>query len=344
MVTVLLTDGEFTGMIRSLREREDVRIIGFCVVKDVAHRMMLDAVYVAPRWDDPAYIPFLLDVIRKEQVDFVFPVVTKSLSLLASAADEIREKTGAVVITSSFPAIEKANHKDELFKTLQADPSTAEYVTKYSVAGTAGKLLEEIYIPCVVKPVIGENKEGFLKAVDDSAWETAFLKGEAGSLTCPSQLKLLGEEACFQEPRLVMPYLPGQEWDADVLVIKGEIVSATIRKNYDMFGGLSSCTETSEDARVLEAVRRIVHVLGLEYLACISFKEDADGRLKVLEINPRAMGSIHVSALGGNNLTTRLLSILLKETGDLSFHLTKQALKTSLYYDILPIPKQGDDT
>ena len=69
MITVLLTDGEFTGMIRALQKREDVRIVGFLCSENVAHRVMLDQWYIAPDWNDPKYIPFLYDVIEKEKVD-----------------------------------------------------------------------------------------------------------------------------------------------------------------------------------------------------------------------------------------------------------------------------------
>ena len=82
MFTVLLTDGEFTGMIRALRDFDDVRIVGFVFSENAAHCEILDASYVAPAWDDPGYIAFLEDVIRKEKVDLVFPVVSKILEYM----------------------------------------------------------------------------------------------------------------------------------------------------------------------------------------------------------------------------------------------------------------------
>lgn len=342
MITVLLTDGEFTGMIKALRERTDVRIVGFCFSENAAHTAMLDKFYIAPSWNSPEYISFLIDVIEKERVDFIFPVVTKSLSLLASKAQEIKDKTGAVVITSSYEAITSANNKAELFKTLKAVTSTSEYITVHDVAKTIGELKEKIKVPCVVKPVIGENKEGFAKVVTDDEFKKALLKGETQGLMCPSLLRD-NDDSEFSEPRLIMPYLPGQEWDADLLIIDGKIISATIRRNLDMFGGLSSCTETSDDKRVLEACEKIVAVLGLEYLSCISFKEDGNGDLKLLEINPRAMGSIYVSAVGGNNLVTRLLSNLTSEDDDRTFRLTPSGIKTSLYYDIVVLNREGEN-
>ena len=131
MLTVLLTDGEFTGMIRSLREIPEIRIVGICFSENAAHTAMLDSSYVAPAWDSPEYLPFLLDIIKKEHVDIVFPVVTNSLPYMASVAGEIHEKTGALVVTSPFTAISKANDKAALFSALKSNLETSEYITEY---------------------------------------------------------------------------------------------------------------------------------------------------------------------------------------------------------------------
>lgn len=348
MLTVLLTDGEFTGMIRSLREIPEIRIVGICFSENAAHTAMLDSSYVAPAWDSPEYLPFLLDIIKKEHVDIVFPVVTNSLPYMASVAGEIHEKTGALVVTSPFTAISKANDKAALFSALKSNLETSEYITEYKTASSVSELCSAVHsfqernVHCITKPVTGENKEGFLDIISDSEWTDRFLAGEASGTSCPAQLEALDKSLVLPTPRLIMPYLPGQEWDVDLLITDGSIISATIRKNHYMFGGLSACTETADDMWLLTACRSIVRVLGLEYLACISFKEDADGKLKLLEINPRAMGSIHVSSLGGNSLVKRLIDILTGKDSDHSLRITAPGLKTSLYYDIIPLPLKGD--
>ena len=340
MITVLLTDGEFTGMIRSLRQREDIRIVGFVFSSNAAHRVMLDSSYIAPAWDSPEYVPFLIDIIKKEDVDYIFPVVTRSLELMASIQDEIREKTGAVIVTPSYEAVSIANNKAKLYEALKDDPSTAEYITEFEVADSIGSLKDKIKAPCVIKPAVGENREGFFRVVSDDIWKKAFLEGRSDGKVCPSLLDKMEGDLHFEEPRLIMPYLPGKEWDADLLITEGRIISATVRQNLDMFGGLSACTVTCDEPRILEACGKIVSSLGLNGLCCISFKETEEGDLKLLEINPRAMGSIFVSGLGGNNLPLRLLSILSGEDDDMTFRITPSGIRASLYYDIIRMPEE----
>lgn len=330
MKTILLTDGEFTGMIKTLRSlSEPVRIVGFVSSEHAAHVTMLDSFYVAPSWRSETYLPYLLDVVRKENVDLIFPVVTTSLEFMAARAEEIREKTGAILVSSPQPAIRAANNKALLFETLakagtirlapSADNACPEVdlsriITEFRTAGTAGGLREACGfftsrgIGCISKPVCGENAEGFMRFVPEKEYALCRLRGEAAHLASLETFDCMEDEEPLPEERLVMPYLPGDEWDVDVLVKDGEILASTVRKNLEMFGGLSACTVTVEDPRLLNYCRGIVKCLGLRYLSCISFRADENGDPKLLEINPRAMGSIHLSTMAGNSLVEQLLA------------------------------------
>ena len=349
MYTVLLTDGEFTGMIRALREYGNVRIVGFVFSEYAAHSAMLDRSYIAPQWDDPGYFPFLEEVIRKENVDLVFPVVTKSLEYMASIASSIKEKTGATVVTSSENLIRIANNKASLLDFLESESSTKDFVTPHYVAKDLKELIEGIQkfedlgISCVIKPTVGENRDGFLRIVSEKAYEEAFLEGRSSLLMTKKILASMSETLDFSTPMLIMPYLPGQEWDVDILAMEGRILSCTVRKNIGMLGGLSACTETSNHPELLRICEKILSVLPLSHIFCMSFKEDAEGKLKLLEINPRTMGSIYVSSLAGNSLVAAFFKNL--EDPDAfsgKAQITKAGCIASLYYEVMSLPDDPD--
>lgn len=323
MKTILLTDGEFTGMIRTLKDlSEPVRIAGFVSSENAAHTAFLDGYAVAPSWRDEAYLPFLIDYAKKEHVYYIFPIVTTSLEFMAQNAEKIFQETGAVVITSPAESIRIANNKALLFDALSGDgaPVTpegralSEFITPFFTARTVGELRGAVNhftsqgIPCISKPCCGENAEGFMRFVSEKEFAEKRLLGEASSLAALSVFDCYGDGELLPEERLVMPYLPGEEWDVDVLVKDGEVAAATVRKNLSMFGGLSACTVTVDRPDILDCCRGIVKHLGLRYLSCISFRADETGAPKLLEINPRAMGSIHLSAMAGNNLIEKLFS------------------------------------
>ena len=348
MLTVLLTDGEFTGMIRGLRDHGNVRIVGFVFSEQAAHRTFLDASYIAPDWDDPGYIPFLEDIIRKEKVDYVFPVVTKSLEMMASVSDQIRSHTGATVVTSSEELIHIANNKDLLLDHLSAADTLKDVIPVHYVAHNNGELLDAIRdiekqgMTCIMKPVCGENRDGFLKIVSDEEYKDAFAKGDISLLTTKTIIETMGDSLDFSAPMLVMPYLPGQEWDVDILADKGRILSCTIRKNLGMIGGLSACTETSGSPVIFGICEKILRELPLSYIFCISLKEDEAGNPKLLEINPRAMGSIYVSTLAGNSLISSLFKFCEDPNAFTGKPEITPAGKTvSLFFDVVKMPDRS---
>ncbi len=352
MKTFLLTDGEFTGMIRTLRSLgDDVRVVGFCSSAYCAHSAMLDSVYTAPQYDSEEYIPFVTSVIIKEKVDYVFPVGTLSLEFFAEKKSEIESITGAVVISSNAESIITANDKSRLFAAVGAVPELSDAVTEYKIAKNPGELYEAVCyfadkgIQCVSKPVRGENAEGFFRIVSEKEYIAAVMKGEASHLFCAEAILKLPQDEAFPVPRLVMPYLPGKEYDVDFLCLNGEVLSATVRTNSDMFGGLSACSTTCKNEALFDLCRGIIKTLGLSFLCCLSIKEDENGSPKLLEINPRAMGSIHLSTLAGNNLVSLLLDVVEgKADVDSLINnpvLTKSGFTTSLYYDIIPVEKKN---
>lgn len=340
MKVFLLTDGEFTGLIRSLRSlSEKVRIIGFCSSLKCAHSAMLDAVYTAPDIDDENYYDFLIDVIKNEKVNYIFPVATLGLEFMADSAEKIREQTGAVVITSESRAIEISNNKGMLYGFLKNTGELETAIEDFRVASTYGDLREAYGyfskrgIACVMKPSRGENAEGFLRFTDKKDFAFSAFKGAHSHKIALECFDEFSDEEALPSERLVMPFLPGREWDVDVLSDNGKIVCATVRINNDMFGGLSASSITAENPVILGLCEKIVSVLGLTYLSCISFKEDENGVPKLLEINPRAMGSIHLSTLAGNNLVEKLMDILNEKS--VSPAITRPGFSIALYYDII---------
>lgn len=63
-----------------------------------------DCPYIVPRLSDPAYIPTLCQICRKEQVHLIFPLIDPDILVLAHHRQEL-ESTGARVVVASEEAI-----------------------------------------------------------------------------------------------------------------------------------------------------------------------------------------------------------------------------------------------
>jgi len=83
--------------------------------------------------------------------------------------------------------------------------------------------------------------------------------------------------------------------------VAGEFAGRKIRTHPAEFGR-STALETIADPTVLDTGRSIVGQLGLSGVAKLDFKRDAEGRLLLLEVNPRYSLWAHLGALAGVNL------------------------------------------
>ena len=347
MFTVLLTDGEFTGLIRTLRDayNGNVRIVGLSSDPYFAHQSLLDSYHIVPRHNDPSYIDTLIAIVKMEKAEIIFPIVTEGLEDLLANEQRIMFETGAKIISSPYPAIRTANDKGLLYSFISEHSSgLADIIPLYHFADSKKQLFEAMKqiedkgrIACI-KRRRGENAAGFW-IIDDTADYASLLFNESPSRfisksVLSSMLQRLGEDDAIA-PYMAVEYLPGEEWDCDVLSMNGKVISVTTRRNLRMTEGLTAVLEVAPNPELERYCERIVSLLGLSYIVCISFKADQCGKFKLLEINPRVMGNILVSALAGNNYVRMAIDLLHGE--NVSPAPVKFGIRTALYYDQMPI-------
>jgi predicted ATP-grasp superfamily ATP-dependent carboligase len=100
------------------------------------------------------------------------------------------------------------------------------------------------------------------------------------------------------EPQLVMQFLPGHEYSVDIAAREGELLAAAVRRK-----PLSGAGQLLQHNPLLvETARALVAHFKLNAMVNVQFREDAAGRPRLLEINPRASGGIGMSCLSGINL------------------------------------------
>jgi len=345
--TVLLTDGEFTGLIRTLRDAYDghVRIVGLSCDPYFPHQSLLDSYHIVPHHNDPSYMDTLISIVKMEKAEIIFPIVTEGLEDLLANEQRILCETGAKIISSPYPAIRIANDKGLLYSFLSEHSSEiAAIIPLYSFADSKKQLFEVMKqieakgrIACI-KRRRGENAAGFWIINDNADYPSLLFNESPSRFLSKSVLssmlqKLSSEEAI--PPYMAVEYLPGDEWDCDVLCMSGKVISITTRRNIRMTEGLTAVLEVAPNPELERYCERIVSLLGLSYIVCISFKADPFGKFKLLEINPRVMGNILVSALAGNNYVRMAIDLL--HGDNVSPAPVKYGIRTALYYDQMPI-------
>lgn len=99
---------------KSLREINDVRLIGVNVEHDAISARLVDAQYIVPFASDPAYLEELKKIVVAEKVDYIIPFVDEEVDVLSKHADTL----GAKILVSSHETIRYTGNKRKAYDLL----------------------------------------------------------------------------------------------------------------------------------------------------------------------------------------------------------------------------------
>jgi predicted HAD superfamily phosphohydrolase YqeG len=109
--------------------------------------------------------------------------------------------------------------------------------------------------------------------------------------------------AAFKKGLLVCEYLPGREYTVDCLNdLRGNLLVAHPRLRGRTGMGIALSSRHYGGGALVEHCRRIANALRIEGPWFAQFKEDNEGRPKLLEVNTRVAGSSGFTRLSGANL------------------------------------------
>lgn len=309
-VTVLITAAGnvfmpgTTACLKKNGER-NIRLIGADMNDDATMLQMVDAFYPVPRGDDPQYVEVLLDICRKEQVDVLLPIMSVELETLAKNSARF-EEIGTKVSVSKPAQLEIANDKLKLFQYLQSQglPCAA-----FRSAATVPQLRDAVYElgypekKVCVKATDGSGSRGFrILSANTTKYDRFFHeKPSSSEISLEELCQLLQEKANFPE-LMVMQYLPGCEYTADLLAHDGRVLYNCCRKSLRMENSIMLDSVVVSNPEVERLCAQVVESLGLDGNVGFDIREDADGIPFILECNPRITAGIPVFCHAGVNL------------------------------------------
>jgi carbamoyl-phosphate synthase large subunit len=238
---------------------------------------------LVPRGDDPDFAEHLLRVCREAAVDVLLPTVDTELLPLARRQAEL-EAAGTTLLSASAVTLELCLDKWTLIQRCQGRTSVPKTV-----------LLDEAFDaeawtwPAIVKPRHGSGGRG--------------VELVAG----PADLERIGVPR--DGSNIVQQHLPGIEHSIDVLAYRdGRVAAAVPRSRLKVDSGIAVAGCTSVDP-ALEAIgRQVAESIGLTTVANVQVKEDADGRPRLLEVNPRFPGSMPLTVAAGVDMPGLVLA------------------------------------
>lgn len=318
-VTVLITGvgapgtkGTMYSLEKNFDQRK-IKTVGVDIRECVVGKYLCDKFYQVPRPINNNFIPTLLEICEKEQVDVVLPQVTAELEKLARYAPEF-EKEGVHIAVSTKKCIKLANNKHELMKRSTAigiPTPSFRLVNNFDQLEKCIETLGYPKKPVVIKPPISHGMIGF-RIIDESEDKRrAFFNNKPEGIRIrKEELKFLGD--AFPK-LLIMEYLPGPEYTIDVLSKEKEAMVVVPRRRDFIRTGITFEATVEKDERIIDYSKKLTERIGLEYAHGFQFKCDENGVPKIIECNPRIQGTMVLSTLAGANIIYGAVKLALGE-------------------------------
>jgi predicted ATP-grasp superfamily ATP-dependent carboligase len=293
MPRVIVTDGKLRSalaVVRSLgRHGLDVtcgaetRFATSCYSKYVDETF----VYPSPERDPEGFRESLLARLSSGDVDALLPVGHHSTECVSRYRGELLEYTAVPV-----PARERFERAWDKGRTFEAARRASVPRPRTIVSNSepeAEEVSDVIGFPAVIKSRSASGSRG-IRYVDDEREFTDAYRAVATRDSCP----------------LVQERIPpdGRGLGAGFLVdgdgeVRAQFAYRRLRE-YPPSGGPSTLRESIDGTDVLESGRRLLEELDWRGVAMVEFKRDPrDGEAKLMEVNPRFWGSLHLPLYAG---------------------------------------------
>ena len=244
------------------------------------------------RIDNPDYIPQLLAICQKEQVDMLIPTIDTDLPILAENKKAFAE-IGTTVLVSDPRVIGIANDKRNTYTFFrEAGVHTPETCDDYQAYGLG--------FPAFIKPMDGSGSKDAYRVTDSAH---------------------LAELAKKVDAYIVQEFVDGEEFTVDAFCnLSGDPLLITPRRRTLVRAGEVLTTEIIRDEAVIKECQQILKELKAVGPVTIQYiKQRETGKNYFIEINPRFGGGSPLSVKAGARSPELLLRLLAGETVEPDF-------------------------
>jgi len=277
-----------------------------------------DAAYAVPRATSPDYVDCLLEVCRKERVDWVLPALDEELALLASARDRF-ESIGTRILLSSLPALRICTDKLETNRFL-VDHGIPTPLTFDAEELPARSVIYSY--PQVVKPRFGRGSSGLHLARD---WE---------------QIEFFRR---IEAPAVVQAWVEGCEFTVDVLCdFSSHAAIIAPRRRLATESGISYKGTNTWHEQIVHWVAVLVKELGIVGPANIQCFLTPGGQVLFTEINARLAGSCILSIMAGVPLVEGILALMRNAPPPVYLHPAPERIMLRYWSEVYLTPAEAD--
>jgi carbamoyl-phosphate synthase large subunit len=246
----------------------------------------VDRAEISPPIDNPDYLPHLLRLVARHRIHLIVPVIDSDLLKFAGAREKFA-RAGCNVLISSERVVAVCRDKILAFRHLSASGIDTPATWTWPEARRVSRLPFPLYI----KPRSGSAARGH------------FL--------CDHRRELPTLARRVPDP-ILQEYVRGEEYTLDAYAGFDGVPRCVVpRHRLEVRSGEVSKGQIARDPRLMAIGRRVVESLrecvGVVTIQCI--RRD-DGRILVIEINPRVGGGIPLAIRAGADFPYWILASL----------------------------------
>jgi carbamoyl-phosphate synthase large subunit len=295
MRTILVTGASGVvgyGVLRSLRKSgKALLLVGTTIYEDSVAPGFCDIFERAPLTADAGYLDWLVEVVRKHNVDLVIPGIEADVYRCADGVDHLR-RHAVNVLLNTLDLIALCRDKWAFYQALQ--DGLANYAIPSSIDADFEKLEHAFGLPFLLKPRRGFGSKGIVRINDAQAF--AAHREQVGSLLMAQPI-VGSDEAEYS----CSAFCDGEG---------GFYASMTLKRRLSKDG----FTEKAEVATV-EGMDDAVAALCKKFrpIGPTNFQfRRQDGAFKLLEINPRTSSATSIRTAFGYNESAMAVDFFLE--------------------------------
>ncbi len=316
---------ELIDDMRKNKDGEEIFVVGINNNPNAMLKTSVNETVVVPSITDEKYLPTLLNICKKYDIQVIVPYITKELPILAKNR-KLFEDNGIKVSVSSLESLAIVNDKIELHKMF--GKYMPQQIIPLSIE-EANKFIDEYKsVCCKINDACGGV--GFC-VVDESK---AFDVGLIGKTGKPRYItrEYLGELLNRYKGRIILQkYVGGYDYSTSALSDNGKVKGMCGYYGYEMLYGCVVDGEIKPNEKAYAIHKEIIEKTGLDGNSCADFMIDGDD-VYLLEINPRVNGSLPFVTKAGADFLYDRCKMLLGEYRDKDYHFN-YGLRMEKYFE-----------
>ena len=273
-------------------------------IREKVNNKYIDKYYQYKKPTDKDYIKVLLDICRKENINFVIPLLDDELIIL-SKNKELFKKYNIIICVNDEDKIKLTQNKYNLYKYLEKhdiDVPKSVLFNNVDELIEGCKLLDFPNNTLCYKPVISSGSRGFKIIKNDLDYEEILFKQKPDSKYISYDYLIDSMKKCNKIPQMMlMEYVGGDLYNVNVLANHGKILYCVSGKVIDFALGNTLKCKIEKNNEILNYCKKIVELLNLDGNVGLEVAYTKDKKLKLIEINIRVQGQIYSSTLAGIN-------------------------------------------